>query len=447
MHFMDPKIAGMYALAAFMLFIVIIAGCTGNEPVSPASQNGSVTPETTIPEVVTATGTHGEARTVAEANNRFACDIYSRLAGEDGNAGSNIFFSPYSISSALAITSEGAKGTTADEIRSVFYFPVNDSARREGYSAMNAGINTGDPSYSLRTANALWAEKTFPFLAEYTSTAEQYYGANITNLDFIGQPDESRKTINSWVEDRTENRIRDLIPAGVITPMTRLVITNAVYFKGKWVKQFDTNKTADAEFRTAPGKTMMVPMMQRTDEDAVFLYAENSDLQMLSLPYEHSTGKQLSMVVLLPRADNLTGIEASLSADTLSAMLQSAGSQRVMVYLPKFTVKTGYTRMGDTLAAMGMPTAFSAGADFSGMDGRKDLFISDVIHQAFVDVNEEGTEAAAATAVVMRLAAAPGNPAPVPVFRADHPFIFLIRDDETGTILFMGRIANPVSSQ
>jgi serpin B len=187
-------------------------------------------------------------------------------------------------------------------------------------------------------------------------------------------------------------------------------------------------------------------MMQRTDEDAVYLYAENNDLQMLSMPYENTTGKKLSMIVLLPKRDNLTAAEASLSTDTLSALQQSAVSRRVMVYYPKFTLKTSYS-LPDALGAMGMPTAFTRNADFSGMDGTKNLYISDVIHQAFVDVNEEGTEAAAATAVIMKMAAAPGNPEPVPVFRADHPFVFLIQDDETGAILFMGRVVNPAGSQ
>jgi serpin B len=248
------------------------------------------------------------------------------------------------------------------------------------------------------------------------------------------------------VEDKTEERIKDLIPAGVIDPMTRLVITNAIYFKGDWVKQFDKNKTTDAEFRTAPGTSVKIPMMQRTDDDAIYLYSENSDLQMLSMPYEHTTGKALSMVILLPRSDNLTITEASLSTGTLTALQQSATSRRVMIYFPKFTLETKYS-LPETLGSMGMPTAFTGNADFSGMDGTKDLLISDVIHQAFVAVNEEGTEAAAATAVVMKLAAAPGGADPVPVFRADHPFLFLIQDNETGSILFMGRVMNPTGSQ
>jgi len=354
---------------------------------------------------------------VAGANNRFAFDLYSRLVNDPVNAGSNIFFSPFSVSSALAVTYEGANGKTADEIRSVFHFPSNKTPLRTGYSDISAGINRRDTSYSLKTANALWAEKTYPFLPGFTSTAEHYYGADTTNLDFKTHPGESRVTINNWVEEKTGNRIRDLLPEGVINPMTRLVITNVIWFKGTWVKQFDKNKTADADFMTGPGKTVRVPMMQRTDELATYRYAEDNSFQMVSMAYEHSSGKKLSMNVLLPEGNNITAAEASISADNLSALQKNATSRRVMVYFPKFTLDTKYS-LPETLMVMGMPTAFTGNADFSGMDGAKDLFIGDVIHQAFVDVNEEGTGASAATGVVMILAAAPGTEKPEPVFRA-----------------------------
>jgi serpin B len=440
---MDPRTLGQCSITAIAILLIVFAGCTGTAPAQPVSPvEKTPVGQTPTPVIMTDAGS---TKAVADASNRFAFDLYSRLAKDREYTGSNIFFSPFSLSSALAITYEGARGKTADEIRSVFYFPASDSARRRGFAGLNAGINSGDPSYSLRTANALWAEKTYPFLTEYVSTAERSYGAKTTNLDFKGNPEDSRITINTWVEDKTENRIRDLIPSGVIDPMTRLVITNAIYFKGDWVKQFDKNKTTDADFRISPGRIVRVSMMQRTDEDAIYLYMENSDLQMLSMPYEHTTGKELSMIVLLPKSDSLTATEASLTAGTLSALQQSATSRRVMVYFPKFILKTKYS-LPETLGAMGMPTAFTGNADFSGMDGTNNLLISDVIHQAFVDVNEEGTEAAAATAVVMKLAAAPANPEPVPVFRADHPFIFLIQDDETGAILFMGRVVDPAGS-
>ena len=390
----------------------------GAEPAPPGSENDS---------------------TVVQANNRFALDLYSRMVNDPGQAGENIFFSPWSISSALAITCEGARGRTADEIRGVFYFPDNTTVMRHGFAGIIAGINHGSSAYTLRTANALWAEQTYPFLPEYISTAHQYYSAETTNLDFINKPDESRVTINRWVEEQTEEKIRDLLPAGSIDPLTRLVITNAIYFRGTWVKQFDPGKTTDQDFRTGSGVVIQVPMMQRTDEDAIYGYAETGFLQVLSMPYESDGGKELSMLVILPKGEDLTAVERSLDAAALSELQQSLTSRQVMVYFPKFTMKTKYSLPG-TLSAMGMPTAFSSSADFSGMDGTRNLFIGDVIHQAYVEVNEEGTEAAAATGVVMKLTSA-GERAPV--FRADHPFIFLIQDHETGNILFMGRITNP----
>jgi serpin B len=399
-------------------------------------------PATTVPDTPDITDMTA-TQVVSGAGNEFAFDLYSRLTKDGESSGENIFFSPFSISSALAITYEGAKGQTADEIKSVFHFPSDTAVLRNGFAGLNAGINSGDAAYTLRTANALWAEKTYPFLSEYTTTSERYYDAKVTNLDFITHPDASRITINNWVEEQTEDKIQDLLPAGTIDPLTRLVITNAIYFKGTWVKQFDVNKTSDEDFRTATGKTVTVPMMQRTDEEAVYRYAETDDLQLLVMPYEHESGRQLSMVVLLPNGDSLAPAESSLDAGTLSNLLESSTTRQVKVYFPKFKLETKYEQLGRTLAAMGMPTAFSTNADFSGMDGTKDLSISDVIHQAYVDVNEEGTEAAAATAVVMRLAAAPVEPEPVPVFRADHPFLFFIVDDESGAILFMGRITDP----
>jgi serpin B len=438
---MERKTTGLFALVLLAILFIIIGGCTGTIPGQPGSPTVEKTPvvQVTIP---AGAADADSTLDVARANNRFAFDLYSRLANDPANAGSNIFFSPFSISSALAITYEGANGKTADEIRSVFHFPANDTRLRTGYSDLNAGINSGDTSYSLQTANALWAEKTYPFLPGYTSTAGRYYGANTTNLDFKTQPEQSRLIINKWVEDKTLQKIKDLLPAGVIDPTTRLVITNAIYFKGEWVRQFGKNKTTNADFMTDSGKAVQVPMMQRTDELATYRYAEDNSFQMLSMPYAHSGGKELSMTVLLPKGNNLTATGSAITVTGLSGLQKNATSRRVMVYFPKFTLDTQYS-LPDMLMVMGMPTAFTGNADFSGMDGSKDLFIGDVIHKAFVDVNEEGTEAAAATGVVMLLAAAPGTGQPVPVFRADHPFIFFIQDDETGAILFMGRVVNP----
>ena len=379
---------------------------------------------------------------VVDANNRFALDLYKKLSQDPGFNEKSLFFSPFSISTAFAIAYEGARGSTADEIQSVFHFPKDDGIRREEFAELISGINNGDADYTLSTANALWAEMTYPFLPEYISTAERYYSARVTNLDFKNNTEASRITINSWVEDLTNNRIQDLIPSGALDQSTRLVITNAVYFKGTWEKQFDETQTKQDFFTVSPGTTASVQMMQRTDPDATFNYAEADLFQALEMPYAHESGKQLSMLVILPKGNNLAAVESSLNTLDLSDLRDLLTPERVNVFFPKFRLDTTYNLPG-TLAAMGMPTAFTDAADFSGMDGTHTLCISDVIHKAFIDVNEEGTEAAAATAIEMRATGAISRPVPIPVFRADHPFLFLIVDDETGSVLFIGRLMNP----
>ncbi len=273
------------------------------------------------------------------------------------------------------------------------------------------------------------------------NTARVYYNANATNLDFRNQADNSRITINKWVEDQTNNKIRDLIPSGSINPLTTLLITNAVYFKGTWVQPFDKNETRDEVFNVEPGKTVPVQMMQKTDREAIFKYAETDTLQVLEMPYAKGSGKQISMLVLLPKTHDLASVEESLNVQKLAEWRNALISQRVNVMFPKYNLETKYD-LSSTLASMGMPTAFTDQADFSGMDGTKNLSIGTVIHQAFADVNEEGTEAAAATVVGMERMSAKNEP-PIPTFRADHPFIFIIQDSENGNILFMGRVSNP----
>jgi serpin B len=380
-------------------------------------------------------------KNVVEANNRFTFELYSNLDKDTGNSGKNIFFSPFSISTALALVYEGARGSTADQIQSVFHFPTDNASRRSEYSAVLAGLNEGNSGYTLSTANALWAEKTYSFLPEYTRVAKVYYDADTKNLDFVHQPEQSRNTINKWVADQTNDKIKDLLPAGSIDAATRLVITNAIYFKGMWVKQFEKDQTKDAPFTVAQGRSVTVRMMQRTDEDAIYNYMETSSMQVLEMPYTSKGGKALSMLVILPKGESLNSVETSLAGSGLSDLKSKLTSQRVMVYFPKFKIETQYS-LSKNLQSMGMPIAFSGNADFSGMDGTKDLAISDVVHKAFIDVNEEGTEAAAATGAVISLKAI-ADVNPVPVFRADHPFLFFIVDDDTGNILFMGRVTNP----
>ncbi|MGV8128544.1 MAG: serpin family protein [Methanolinea sp.] len=442
---MNSSLAAIAALAVFCILALVLAGCTGPGEPGPSIPGDTPTPSLaeTSSSLAPLSPIPGSDTNVVDANNRVALDLYGRIADDPKTGDSNIFFSPFSISSALAITYEGARGTTAEEIRSVFHFPENQSVMRSGFAEVIAGMDNKTNAYTLRTANALWAEETYPFLAEYISAADRYYGAKTNNLDFVYAPEDSRVTINRWVEDQTEDRIKNLLQPDSINPATRLVITNAIYFKGTWVKQFNEEKTTDADFRTGTGSIVRVPMMQRTDEDARYGYAETDTLQILSMPYESGDGKDLSMLVLLPKDGGLASVEHSLNTSMLSSLQDSLRTRRVMVYFPKFVMETKYS-LPAVLSAMGMPTAFTWSADFSGMDGMRNLYIDDVVHQALVEVNEEGTEAAAATGVTMQLTSLRVDEPPVPVFRADHPFIFLIRDDETGNILFIGRVTNPV---
>jgi len=371
---------------------------------------------------------------IITANNQFALDFYSEIKGED----ENIFFSPYSLSVALAMTYEGARGKTAEEMRSVFYFPQEDSFRRESYLSLDSWLTREETEHELNIANALWAQEGFAFLQEYFDIITAYYHGLIENLDFIKDPEGSRIIINKWVEEKTKEKIKDLIPKGLINNLTRLVLTNAIYFKGDWVQEFDKKETREQDFYITPEQTVKVDMMRRLDEEAEFPYYETENLQILEMSY---SGKETSMLVLLPKKHNLEEIEEQLTLENLSTWQENLEEKEVRVYFPKFKLETKYF-LGNLLSQMGMPAAFTKFADFSGMTGEKNLMITEVIHQAFVEVDEKGTEAAAATAVLFGETVSPIEPT-IPVFRADRPFIFLIQEKETGSILFMGRVLNP----
>ncbi len=375
-------------------------------------------------------------QTVVDANNQFAFELYSELnKAED----SNLFYSPYSISAALAMTYEGAKGKTAEEMKSVFHFPESN-VLRPNFAAIYNSINEVNDVYDLKTGNALWAQYDFPFLEDYINRVEKYYGGKVANLDFVSEPEKSRKTINSFIEEQTNNKIKDLIPQGILNSMTKMVLTNAIYFKGTWEWEFDKSDTLDLDFKITPSNIVKTPMMYMDPDKARFNYADLEDLQILELPYK---GEDLSMLILLP-SENLESIEPTLSTEKLSEYKNQMQETKLdAIYLPKFEFDTKYF-MKETLSAMGMPTAFKddGSADFSGMTEEEQLFISQVIHQAYVKVDEKGTEAAAATAVIMDSTSA--GPSEKKIFKADHPFIFIIQEKQTGNILFMGRVNNPV---
>lgn len=366
-----------------------------------------------------------EAQNIVKANNRFMLDFYSLASSK---AEDNVFFSPWSMISAFSVLYEGAKGDTAEEIGSAFYLPRDDSARRTSFESMQGELNVNGSGYELRNANALWIKNGFGVKEDFVNTARQFYDSEVAEVSF---PADEEK-IDAWVEQKTNNKIKDLVKDKTDSS-TRLVITNAVYFKGTWLTQFDPNQTKEDDFKVNPEKTVKVPMMHR---DGGFTYLETGDLQILSMPYK---GERMSMMVLLPKDGNLESFEESLSVQELEGWKQSLQQQRVKVFIPKFTLQTAYG-LTEKMQKLGMSLAFDPdNADLSGM-AEKQLFVQFAIHKAFVDVNEEGTEAAAATGIGIGLTS---EPSPPPVFRADRPFVFLIQDNETGLVLFMGKVVDP----
>lgn len=386
---------------------------------------------------------------VAMGNNEFALELYAKLRGKEGN----LFFSPYSISTALAMAYAGAQGQTETQMAGALHFPViakpgtelSSTLIREkqrfasvfGKIIKDLNSRSKKGGYELRLANALWGQEDYGFLGEFLELIKTNYGGRLNEVDFVRAAETARKTINTWVEKETNNKIKNLIRKGVLSSTTRLVLTNAIYFKGNWAKQFEMDKTKDAPFTLANGRKVDVAMMNQTGQ---FNYMETESFQALELPY---VDDELSMIILLPKEfDGLDEFEKTLTAENLSKWLGKLRNRKVITSVPKFKMTSQFA-LASVLKSMGMIDAFSPNADFSGMNGRRDLFISAVIHKAYVDVNEEGTEAAAATAVTMKLTSV--GPTRIPVFRADHPFLFLIRDNHSGSILFIGRVMNPNS--
>jgi serpin B len=371
--------------------------------------------------------TPGDLAFLGDATNLFALEMFANLSGDGGN----VFFSPYSMEAAFGMLYEGARGKTADEIRTVFHFAQNDTARRSSFAAFYNRYNIDSEDYSLSTANAVWIQNNYPVLAQYLGVLARYYMAGAANLDFSNAPEQARKTINDWVANQTAGRITDLFPPGSINSMTLLALTNAIYFKGDWVTKFDSKKTKAADFYTANGPTVQVKMMRIPSGDGFFNFTHTDGVQILRLPY---AGDRLSMLFLLPDEYNTKALEKKLTPANLTKWRGELRREELEIKIPRFELKCRYD-LKETLNQMGMPSVFGA-ADFSGMTGKKDLFVGSAVHQAWINVNEEGTEAAAATGIGMM----GGMP---PSFNADHPFIFMIQDDETGNILFMGKVVDP----
>lgn len=381
----------------------------------------------------------GNENQITKGNNEFALNLYSQIKNlpEIKKAEGNLFFSPYSISTALAMTYTGARANTAKEMADVLKFPplkLEEIASAFGELQKQLQADKETSGYQLNVANALWGQKGYGFLPEFIEINKKYFGSGLIELDFP-QPDAARKTINTWVEKQTKEKIKELIAPGILDSDVKLVLTNAIYFKGFWETQFKTENTSSAKFNINADKTVDVQMMY---QKGTFSYGENDEMQLLSLPYK---GRELSMFIILPKKiESCDSVEQKVIKNNLP--IAAVRVQEVGVYLPKFKITCGTLALNDILVDMGMKDAFNERkADFSGMNGRMGLFIAYVLHKAFVEINEEGTEAAGATAVIMKERSV--MPQPVPVFRADKPFIFMIRDNASQSILFMGRVVNP----
>ena len=417
-------------LVGIMVAILLGLMACAQAPLSDVVRSGKQ--RVTSPDV-----NEGALALLVDGNSAFAFDLYQALRKNDDN----LFYSPYSISLALAMTYTGARGETAQQMADTLCFLLDNNRLHPAFNSLDIKLHQrgegakgkDGKGFRLNIVNAIWGQKDYKFLTEFLDILGENYDAGLRLLDFVRAPEESRITINRWVSDQTEGRIEDLIPQGVIDALTRLVLTNAIYFNAAWQHPFKENMTNDGLFHLPDGGEVSVPMMSQTE---TFGYAEGGGYQAIELPYD---GRELSMVILLPRAGQFADFEGSLDAQRVDAIVKNLKPMRVILSMPKFEFESGFS-LSETLAAMGMPVAFSGGADFSGMTGNRDLFISDVIHKAIVSVDEAGTEAAAATAVVMTTGMIPGEPVEVTI---DRPFVFLIHDIETGTILFVGRIVNP----
>lgn len=427
----------MARLLALALVALTLGGCETNDDVSSNFYNGDIEElnseqqRITNPQLST-----GEIEDLVAGNTDFALDLYQQVHDEPGN----LFYSPFSISIALAMAYAGARNETAQQIEDTLHFTLDQDGLHNAFNFLdreladrevNPGYNADD-GFKLRVTNAIWGQVGEVFVPEFLDTLALNYGAGMNLLDFMADPEHCRLTINSWVEDQTMDRIKDLLPQDSITKETRLVLTNAIYFKAAWNMPFEPENTAAGEFHLLDGGTVSAEIMR---QEEMLPYAEGDGFAAVELPYD---GEKLSMVVIVP--EDLEGFEAALSADGLQTILDDLQTRLVTLSLPKFSFEFPLP-LTDVLQAMGMPIAFSAAADFTGIRESGGLMITDVIQKAFVAINEEGTEAAAATAVVLGETYVPDTV----TLTVDRPFMIMIRDRPTGTILFIGRVVDPTA--
>lgn len=422
--------------AVFLLIAAIIILTLGGCAQPPAAQANVI--QSDKPRTTSPIADKTDIATQVNGNSAFAFKLYQLLR----QTGDNVFYSPHSISLALVMTYAGARGETEKQMANSLHFTLPQERLHQTLNSLDLELSRrgegakgkDGEGFRLHTVNAIWGQKDYKFLSQFLDLLAENYGAGLRVLDFQKEPEPSRVTINKWISEQTEGRIEDLIPQGAINELTRLVLTNAIYFNAAWLHPFEKNATANGTFHLLDGKEVTVPMMNQTES---FGYTEDGNYQAVELPYD---GSELAMVILLPKSGQFQAFESSLDARLVDGIIGKIEYQRISLTMPKFEFESSFS-LKKMLSEMGMGLAFTENADFSGMTGNRDLFIHEVVHKAFVSVDEAGTEAAAATAVIVGITAVPVEPIKVTI---DRPFIFLIRDIETGTILFVGRVVNPV---
>ncbi|MBU4486972.1 MAG: serpin family protein [Candidatus Delongbacteria bacterium] len=374
-----------------------------------------------------------DPKQISENNNIFMMNAYKLLTEKDDN----IFISPYSITSALAMTYAGSANKTETEMGKALKFTGNSINFHENFGKITQSINeiSKKGNIELTVANSLWLADGYKFLDEFLRINKTFYKTETTNLNFA-ESEKSRKIINDWVSEKTKDKIKDLIPKGILDALTKLVLTNAVYFKAEWAEQFKKSGTKESEFYTSADNSVKAELMNLKHN---FNYMENMELQFIEMPYK---GNEASMYILLPKErDGLRDIEKKITYQDIIKYTESLQTKKVDVFFPKFKMSLSY-ELRELMGKLGMKEAFNKKADFSKMTGKTDLYISAIIHKTFIAVDETGTEAAAATAVVMRMKSAMPNP-DFATFRADHPFFYFIKEKVNGTILFAGRVVDP----
>ncbi len=377
-----------------------------------------------------------EMATLVDGNSEFAFDLYQVLK----EGGGNLFYSPYSISVVLGMTFAGARGETERQMADTLNFTLPQDSLHPAFNSLDIDLASRGKgargkdggAFRLNIVNAMWGQKNFPFLPEFLDVLSENYGSGLRIVDFVNEPEPSRITINDWVSKQTKGRIKDLVPPGIIQPKTRFILTNAIYFNAAWKYRFKGNAKSDGTFELLDGTKIKTDMMSREEK---YGQAWGMNYQAIELPYD---GDELSMVILLPARGQFEDFENSMDYQTVSSIISDLSESKTRLEMPKFTFESAYD-LKSVLKEMGMPIAFSpGGADLSGMTGDRNLYIAEVMHKGFISVDKSGTEAAAASFSMGNFI---GRAASITV---DRPFIFLIRDIETGTILFMGRVLNPL---